>query len=89
MAPIFQAIVLVSFLMWQFQLSLSSIVRPSDFVVKTCSTRVPSIVTDGGAVRVFSLGPDLIKTNLVLISLLLTSLSAYVRCMSPANILGS
>ena len=69
MAPIFQAIFLVSFLMWQFQLSLLSIVTLSDFLFKTCSTRVPSVVTDGGAVRVFSLGPDLIKTNLVLVSL--------------------
>ena len=69
MAPIPRAIFLVSFLMWQFQLSLSSIVSPSDFVVKTCSTRVPSIVTDGGAVRVFSLEPDLISINSVLVSL--------------------
>ena len=75
--------------MWHFQLSLFSIVALSDFLFKTCSARVPSVVTDGGAVRVFSLGPDLIKTNLVLVSLLLTSLSTYVRCMSPANILGS
>ena len=39
--------VLVSFSMWQFQLWLSSIVIPSDFVVATCFTRVPFLKIEG------------------------------------------
>ena len=39
----------VSFSMWQFQVSLSSIVIPSDFVVATCFIREPSIKTEGGS----------------------------------------
>ena len=58
MAPIPEAIFLASFSMWQFQLSLSSIVTPSDLVVETYFTRVPFIETDGEVVKVLSLWPD-------------------------------
>ena len=60
MAPIPAAILLVSFSMWKFQLSLSSIATPSDFVVATCFTRVPFIKIDGEEAIVFSysLWPD-------------------------------
>ena len=43
--------------MWRFQLSLSSIVTPSDFVIATCFTRVPFIKIDGEAGMVFSFWP--------------------------------
>lgn len=111
MAPIREAIFLVSFSLWQFQLNLSSIVIPGDFVVATCFTRVPFIKIDGEAAMVFSLWPDPISINSVLVifrvslfaldqvctfnwsslrhnSLLPTLLSAYVRCVSSAYILG-
>ena len=69
--------------MWQFQLSLSSIVSPSDFVVETCSTRIPSIETVRVAVRVFSLGPDLISINLVLVSLCAFNAVKYADAIRP------
>ena len=100
------------FSMWQFQLSFSSIVIPSDFVVSTCFTRVPFITIEGEAAMVLSLWRDPISINSVLVisrvslfafnqvctfnrsslrhdSMLPTLLSAYVRCVSSAYILGS
>ena len=38
-----------------FRMSSSSVVTPSDFVVATCFTQVPFIVTDGKVARIFSL----------------------------------
>lgn len=103
-----EKVFLVSFWKWKFQLSLPSVVTPNGFVVTTCSTWVPSIVTDEEVVTVFSLWPDPISINSVLVSLfafsqvctfdmsylrhdstLSTSLFAYVRCVSSADIVGS
>ena len=67
MALIPEAMFLVSFSMWQFQLSLSSIFIPSDFVVATCFTRVPFIKIEGEAAMKFSLWPDPISINSVLV----------------------
>ena len=49
MAPIPETIFLVIFSMWQFQLSLSSVVISSDFVVATCFTRELFIKIEGEA----------------------------------------
>ena len=56
-----------AFSMWQFQLSLSSIVISSDFVVPACFTRVSFIKIEGEAAMVFSLWPDPISINSVLV----------------------
>ena len=66
-APIPEAIFLVNFSMWLCQLSLSSIITPSDFVAVTWLTWVLVILIVGEAVRVFSLCLDPISMNSVLV----------------------
>ena len=80
MAPIPEAIFLVSFSIRQFQLSLSSIVIPSDFVVATCFTRVPLIEIEGEAAMVFGLWPDPISINFVLVIFRVSLFAFYQVC---------